>query len=89
VSPLEILVGSNGSGKSALFEFLKFLRDSTYQEIPPEIIAGSIGQEIFHIPGGERFGWSIDIDLGERNSIAFDAHALSLLICFLLLPNLP
>jgi predicted ATPase len=60
---LEVLVGANGSGKSALFEFLKFLRDSTYQDIPPEIIAGSIGQEIFHIPGDERFWWSVDTNI--------------------------
>ncbi|MGJ5676206.1 MAG: AAA family ATPase [Nostochopsis sp.] len=37
LEPLEILVGANGSGKSSLFEFLKFLRDSLYQDIPPEI----------------------------------------------------
>jgi hypothetical protein len=51
LSPLEIMVGANGAGKSSLFEFLKFLRDSIYAEIPPEIIPGSIGQQIFHIPG--------------------------------------
>ena len=53
LSPLEIMVGANGAGKSSLFEFLKFLRDSIYAEIPPEIIPGSIGQQIFHIPGPE------------------------------------
>src|SRR5262245_65933531 len=59
--PLEILVGANGSGKSSLFEFLKFLRDSLYQDIPPAIISGSIGQQIFHIPGPERSWWSIEV----------------------------
>lgn len=42
LEPLEIIVGANGSGKSSLFEFLKFLRDSLYQYIPPEIISGSM-----------------------------------------------
>ena len=66
IGKLEVLVGANGSGKSALFEFLKFLRDSTYQDIPPEIIAGSIGQEIFHSAGPERFGCPLDAVLGRR-----------------------
>ncbi len=62
---LEIIVGANGAGKSSLFEFLKFLRDSLYQDIPPEIVPGSIGQRIFHIPGPEKFQWNIEIDTGR------------------------
>lgn len=71
---LEVLVGANGSGKSALFEFLKFLRDSTYQDIPPEIIAGAIGQEIFHIPGPERFWWSVDMDFGQSYPLRYQGQ---------------
>ena len=63
LSDLEVIVGANGSGKSSLFEFLKFLRDAMYHEIPPEIVAGSIGQQIFHRPGPDRFRWSIEIEL--------------------------
>ncbi len=65
--PLEVIVGANGSGKSSLFEFLKFLRDSCQTYIPPEIVAGSIGQYIFHMPGPERFWWSLEIDMGEKS----------------------
>lgn len=64
LEPLEIIVGANGAGKSSLFEFLKFLRDSLFQDIPPEIVPGSIGQRIFHIPGPEKFLWDIEIDTG-------------------------
>ncbi len=46
--PLQVIVGANGSGKSSLFEFLKFMRDACHQEIPPEIVAGTIGWQIFH-----------------------------------------
>lgn len=74
--PLEILIGANGSGKSSLFEFLKFLRDSLYQDIPPEIIAGSIGQQIFHVPGPERFSWSIEIDFSQRYPIKYQGELL-------------
>ncbi|HPA45056.1 MAG TPA: AAA family ATPase [bacterium] len=60
--PLEVLVGSNGSGKSSLFEFFKFLREGMYREIPPEVVAGSIGQQVFHTPGLDRFSWELVID---------------------------
>ncbi|MBD2295199.1 AAA family ATPase [Anabaena sphaerica FACHB-251] len=71
LEPLEIIVGANGAGKSSLFEFLKFLRDSLYQDIPPEIVPGSIGQQIFHIPGPEKFQWNIEIDTGRPVGIRY------------------
>jgi len=73
---LEILVGANGSGKSSLFEFLKFLRDSLYQDIPPEIVIGSIGQQIFHKPGPERFWWSLQVDMGQRVPILYEGELM-------------
>ncbi len=63
---LEVLVGANGSGKSSLFEFLRFLRDGMTQDIPPEIVAGAVGQQVFHKPGPERFLWLADMDLGTE-----------------------
>ncbi|MTJ47056.1 AAA family ATPase [Dolichospermum sp. UHCC 0259] len=71
LQPLEIIVGANGAGKSSFFEFLKFLRDSLYSDIPPEIISGSIGQQIFHIPGLEKFQWDIEIDRGLPTGIRY------------------
>ncbi|MFN7501993.1 MAG: AAA family ATPase [Dolichospermum sp.] len=71
LQPLEIIVGANGAGKSSLFEFLKFLRDSLYYDIPPEIISGSIGQQIFHIPGLAKFEWDIEIDTGRPIGIRY------------------
>ncbi|MCU0500041.1 MAG: AAA family ATPase [Anaerolineae bacterium] len=71
---LELLVGANGTGKTALFEFLKFLRDSTYQEIPPEIVAGSIGKDIFHRPGKDQLQWGLEIDLDQPNLIYYDGQ---------------
>jgi len=62
---LEVLVGANGTGKSSLFEFLRFLRDSMSQEIPPEIVAGAVGQQVFHRPGPDRIEWEAQIDLGD------------------------
>lgn len=73
---LEVFVGANGSGKSSLFEFLKFLRDGIYQDIPPEIISGSIGQQIFHSPGPERFWWSAEIDFGLQFPIRYQGQLM-------------
>ncbi len=67
LGPLEVIVGANGSGKSSLFEFLRFLRDGMSKEIPPEIIPGSIGQRIFHTPGPEQFSWKIIIDSDQEH----------------------
>ncbi len=74
VSPLEVIVGANGSGKSSLFEFLKFLRDAAHQEFPAEIVAGSIGQQLFHRPGPDKFGWEIDIALAPQTTLAYQGE---------------
>ena len=74
--PLEIIVGANGSGKSSLFEFLKFLRDSLRQDIPPEIIFGSIGRQIFHKPGPDKFWWSVEVDTGYPVPIRYQGELM-------------
>lgn len=56
---LEVFVGANGTGKTSLFEFLRFLRDGMTQEIPPEIIPGTLGQQIFHRPGPDEISWDL------------------------------
>jgi len=73
---LEVFVGANGAGKSSLFEFLKFLRDSSYQDIPPEIIAGSVGQQIFHKPGPEQFWWSVKIDFNQQYPLYYQGQLM-------------
>ena len=73
-STLEVIVGANGAGKSSLFEFLKFLRDSVYQEIPAEIVAGSIGQQIFHRPGPDRFWWSLEVDTNRPVTVYYQGE---------------
>lgn len=71
LGPVEVLVGANGSGKSSFLEFLKFLRDALNQDIPPEIVAGSIGQLLFHSPGPERFSWSLEVELGDELPVRY------------------
>ncbi len=56
---LEVIVGANGSGKSCLFGFLRFIRDSIGRSLPREIILDAIGLEVFRRPGPDKIGWSI------------------------------
>lgn len=75
--PLEVIVGSNGSGKTSLLEFLSFLRDGMHREIPPEIIpAGSIGQRVFHSPGPEKFSWDIKIELAKDQTVQYKGELI-------------
>ncbi len=76
LKPLQILVGANGSGKSSLFEFLRFIRDACYQEIPPEIVEGTIGQQIFHKPGPDKLWWSTEIDLREKVPLYYQGELM-------------
>lgn len=76
LSELEIIVGANGAGKSSLFEFLKFLRDAILQDIPPEIVSGSIGQQIFHQPGADKFWWSVEIDMSQPVTLYYQGEVL-------------
>lgn len=74
--PLQIIVGANGSGKSSLFEFLKFMRNACHQEIPPEIVEGTIGQQIFHKPGPDRLWWNAEIDLRQIGHLNYEGELM-------------
>jgi len=76
LKPLQILVGANGVGKSSLFEFLRFLRDACHQEIPPEIVSGAIGQQIFHKPGPDKFSWSAEVDLNQSVPLRYEGELM-------------
>ena len=74
--PLQVIVGANGSGKSSLFEFLKFMRNACHQEIPPEIVEGTIGQQIFHKPGPDRLWWNAEIDFRQIGHLNYEGELM-------------
>ena len=75
IGHLEVIAGANGSGKSALFEFLKWLRESTLHGIPPEIVSGPGGRAIFHRPGPDRFSWSMQVETAGH-PVSYDGMVL-------------
>ncbi len=77
LGPVEVLVGANGAGKSSLFDFLRFLRDTARERsLPPEIVPGSIGQQIFHRPGPERFSWILSAATGRPLPIRYEGEVM-------------
>lgn len=66
LTPLVILVGANGSGKTSLFELLRAVRDYTRSKIPPEIIPGWETREVYHRPGPDRLSWRIVFDAADK-----------------------
>jgi predicted ATPase len=73
---LEVLVGANGSGKSSLFEFLRLLRDGLRDEIPPEIVPGAVGQQVFHMPGAARLSWQLAVGFGPAPWVRYEGELL-------------
>jgi predicted ATPase len=71
---LEIIIGSNGAGKSSLFSFLKFLRDACNGDIAPEIIPGAAGQKIFQSTGADRLFWNAQIDWKNKIPIFYQGE---------------
>ena len=71
LSDLEVIVGANGAGKTCLFEFLKLLRNGMTKAISPEILAGSLGENVFHVGGEEKIQWQLEIDLDENTSLRY------------------
>lgn len=68
---INVVVGANGSGKTSLFEFLRFLRDGMTRPIPPEVIEGAVGQQVFHRPGPDRFSWALHAQLPRHGVVSY------------------
>jgi predicted ATPase len=76
LGPLEVIVGSNGSGKTSLFEFLRILRDGVSREIPSEIVRSWTGQRVFHKPGADKFSWGVLFGFPEKEPLVYAGDLL-------------
>src|SRR5260221_11510864 len=68
---VEVFVGANGSGKTALFEFLRILRDAMTQDIPPGVLPDSVGQQVFHLAGPEQVSWDLEFIMDDNRRIDY------------------
>ncbi|HUT53752.1 MAG TPA: AAA family ATPase [bacterium] len=76
-SEFEVFVGANGTGKTSLFDFLRFLRDGVKDKIPPGIITGFLGQEVFNKSNkseGDFFSWSLQFVNGNGLGILYEGE---------------
>ncbi len=71
LGPLEVIVGANGSGKSALFEFLRVLRNAMEDELPPGILPGYVGQRVFHTPGPDELSWEVNVQAKHETPLSY------------------
>jgi predicted ATPase len=65
-SEFEVFVGANGTGKTSMFEFLRFIRDGAKEEIPAEVIKGTAGQAIFNSPNKPEFTWAVSSNFNGK-----------------------
>jgi len=73
---LTVIIGANGSGKSSLFDFLRFIGRAVADPLPPEIDERAAGRALFHVPGPERISFALTLDLGQRLPVSYEAEIL-------------
>ena len=73
---LTVIIGANGSGKSSLFDFLRFIGRAVTDPLPPEIDERAAGRALFHVPGPERIRFGLTLDLGQRLPLRYEAEIL-------------
>jgi predicted ATPase len=71
---LTVIIGANGSGKSSLFDFLKFLKFAVSAPLPAEIDPQSAGRRFFSASGPERVALGLVADFGETSPLRYEAE---------------
>lgn len=73
---LTVIIGANATGKSSLFDFLRFVRRAAADPLPPEIDDRAAGKSLFHAGGPERIAFAITLDIGQRLPLRYEAEVL-------------
>jgi len=71
---LTVIIGANASGKSSLFEFLRFVSFAASNPLPPEFDPRSAGKMLFHIGGPERIDFALVVDHGQRKPLRYEVE---------------
>jgi predicted ATPase len=70
---LSVIIGASSSGKTNLFDFLRFISFAAGNPLPPEIDPGNEGRTLFHAGGPEKISFHLEISLGRRLPVEYHA----------------
>ncbi|WP_437620056.1 AAA family ATPase [Sorangium sp. So ce1151] len=65
---LTVMIGANATGKSSLFDFLRFVSFAAQNPLPPEIDPRNAGKLLFHAGGPDRLSFALNA--GRREAPA-------------------
>jgi len=68
---LTVIIGANASGKSSLFDFLRFVGFAASNPLPPEVDPRCTGKTLFHAGGPERIEFVLVVDHGQRKLLRY------------------
>jgi predicted ATPase len=71
---LTVIIGANASGKSSLFDFLRFVSFAASNPLPPEIDPRAAGKTLFHAGGPERIDFALVVDHGQRKPLRYEVE---------------
>ncbi len=71
---LTVIIGANATGKSSLFDFLRFICFASSSPLPPEIDPKSVGKTLFHVGSRERILFTLVVNLGQRKPLRYEAE---------------
>lgn len=71
---LTVIIGANATGKSSLFDFLRFLSFAASNPLPPEIDPGSAGRMVFHAGGPERISFALVVDHEQSRPLRYEVE---------------
>lgn len=73
---LTVIIGANASGKSSLFDILRFLSFASSNPLPPEIDPASAGKTLFHAGGAERFTIAVTTNQLGKQPLRYEIEIL-------------
>lgn len=71
---LTVIIGANASGKSSLFDFLRFVSFAAANPLPPEIDPRSVGKRLFHLNGPEQIEFALVIGHGDTKPLRYEVE---------------
>ena len=71
---LTVIIGANASGKSSLFDFLRFLNFAASNPLPPEIDPRSAGKRLFHANGPDRIQLALVVDQAGTETLRYEVE---------------